>query len=185
MTRMGRWAGTSTPLPNPDFLIRKQTQPQVLPGHGSRQSLLEEGAPQHSCSRPTLVVSVPTPSWPGASPPLAPLPHPPHSTGASLGLCPWQCCHFVEEAAPPQGHLLGKQPPLPVPLTTRHLMPSLAAPSLLLGQHCPRQPPEGPGSNSCPSQRLEWCPANPRTWAQRGGGKRAGRSSPSKGKTQH
>lgn len=73
VTRIGRNLNVcpSPPPHNPEFLIRKQTQP------GSSQDMVPVspaggGFTQHSCPRPTLVVSVPTPSWPGASPPLAP-----------------------------------------------------------------------------------------------------------------
>lgn len=135
VTMRPEWAGTSTPLTAPtppgpataSQISDKETDPtRLLPGHGSCQSLLEEGAPQDSCSRPALVVSVPTPRWPGTGPPLAP---------GHLSL---------EEAAPPPGHLLGKQQLLPVPLATRRLTWSLAAQSLLQGQHRPKRPPGSP-----------------------------------------
>lgn len=125
VTMRPEWAETSTPLPHhPKFPIKEETWPRLLPGHGSHPSLLEEGAPQDSCSRPALVISIPTPNWP------------------SLGISPWQRWpQHGRGTTPPWGHLLGKQLPLPVPLATGRLTLSPAAQSLLLGQHRPRRPP--------------------------------------------
>lgn len=138
-----------TPPNHPKFPIRKQTWPRLLPGHGSHQSLLEEGAPQDSCSRPALVVSAPTPGWPATGPPPAPWASLLGSAGPAM-----------KETVPPRGHLLGKQLPFPVPLATRHLTPVPGSLKFTLrASTAPHRLPGGPGSDSYPSQRLGPCPA--------------------------